>query len=88
MTNISTERRCGVCREAFLAYRNQKYCSGACRSSAFRLRESECDGPLPKDPSLEEIRHMKEMIRSGRLVVGGKSYIQPNWFVKRKKGKA
>jgi len=81
--NIWVQRSCGVCGEQFEAYGKQKYCSGSCRSSAFRLRESEHDGPLAKDPTPEEIRHMKEMIRSGRLVVGGKSYIQPNWFVKK-----
>jgi len=81
--NIWVQRNCGMCGEQFEAYGKQRYCSGACRSSAFRDRDSEFDGPMAKDPTPEEIRHIAQMIRSGQLVIGGRSHTEPNWFLRK-----
>jgi hypothetical protein len=81
--NIWVQRNCGMCGEQFEAYGKQRYCSGACRSAAFRDRDSEHDGPLAKDPTPEEIRHVAQMIRSGQLVIRSKQCITPSWSARK-----
>ena len=81
--NIWVQRNCGMCGEQFEAYGKQRYCSGACRSAAFRDRDSEFDGPLPKDPTLEQIWNEAELIRSGKVVVGNGPHVKPNWSARK-----
>lgn len=41
------ELKCDVCDAAFTARRGSRYCSGRCRTEAYRVRR---DGPRPKAP--------------------------------------